>query len=387
MRLRTRDVVSPALSHISMWMPQNMRRRWRISPAAERGLGDWSGAITHLEGALGLYARVGDLRAIGRIVFETVETFIWTGHFDDAAQIVGGLSHLRGDESTYRARLMAALGWIHAVRSEFSDAMEAFDEALASPAVTPFLARVLGYRSFCHLYLLELEEALEVSRQSVSLSNPHDSPWTHALSLSLVMRSLYHLGKPDQALKIAMDLEPLARGVGQLGALSFSISIKAWAEFAREPNLKLLDQRICDTVTFHRGAQLSWFLGQSLVQMSLVRFFAGDWGSAWAIAEEAGAAELSAVFGGLGTGMLLRLAAYAGDREKVLELVGQAQSQLSITGKPNAIGSWLLLMDTVEAFAIIGERDRAALLYPVVHELLRCGALSISFPYRLLETR
>jgi tetratricopeptide (TPR) repeat protein len=354
---------------------------------AERGLGDWSAAIAHLQESLGLYASVGDLRSIGRVVFEMVETFVWTSQLDAAAEIAErGLSHLRSDESAYRARLLAARGLIHGMRGEFSPAMKAFDEALASPAVTPFLARVLAYRSLCHFYFLQVDQALKDSRKSAALSNAQDSPWTHALALSIAMRSLYHLGQPDQALGIGIKLEALAKGVGQLAALSICLSIRAWAEFAREAALAFLDRKIRNAVTFHRGTRLSFFLAQSLAQMSQVRFFAGDWDPAWSIAEEARATERPGAFAGLGAAMMLRLAAYSGDRGRVLELVDQTQLQLPLPGHVNTIGAWSLLTGTVEALAIIGERRRAAELYPQVRELLGCGAAWMSFGCRFPET-
>ncbi|MBV8362564.1 MAG: AAA family ATPase, partial [Deltaproteobacteria bacterium] len=354
---------------------------------AERGLGHWNAAIVHLQDSLGLYAKVDDLRSIGRVVFEMVETFVWTGHPDAAAEIAErGLSHLRSDESAYRARLLPALGLIHAIRGEFSPAMDAFDEALALPIVTPFKARVLAYRSLGHFYFLQLEQALKDSRRSAELSNPQDSPWSHALACSTIMRSLFHLGKPDQALRIGMELEPLAKAVGQLAALSICTSIQALAEFGREPDLAILDGRIREAVTFHRGTQLSFFLAQSLAQMSLVNFYTGDWDLASSLAEEACATERPGAFAGPGAAMLLRLAGYSGGHDRVLELVNQTQAQLPRLGQTNTIGTWSLLMGMVEALAMVGERGRAAELYPRVRELLACGVITMSFGCRFSET-
>jgi tetratricopeptide (TPR) repeat protein len=354
---------------------------------AERGLGEWSGAIAHLQDSLELYTGIGDLRSIGRVVFEMVESFVWTGHFDQAEEISErGLSHLRSDQGTHRARLLAAVGLIHAMRGEFSSAMRAFDEALASPAVTPFLARVLAYRSVCDFYFLKLHEALEDSRKSAALSNAQDSPWTHSIALARVMLSLYHLGRPDRALRIGVELEPLARGVGQLAVLSFCVSTQAWAEFGREPDLAILDGKIRNDVTVNRGARASLLLSQSLTQMSLVSFFSGNWDSARSIADEAHAAELPGVFRSLSVAMLLRLAAYSGDRDRVLELVEETQSQLPLPGRANTIGAWSLLMGMVESLAMVGERGRAGELYPRVRELLGCGAVCILFACRFVQT-
>jgi len=354
---------------------------------AERGLGAWSEAIAHLQESLGLYAVARDLRSIGRVVFEMVEGFIWTGHFDEAAEITEkGLSHLRFDEGAYRARLLAAWGFIHALRGQFSAAITAFDEALASPAVTPFLARLLAYRAACHSHFLRLDQALEDSRKSTALSSPQDSPWTHSAALTHTMVSLYHLGHANQARKIAIELEPLARGVGHLAALSYSVSIRAWAEFGREPDLLLLARRISDNVAANRGARVALFLSLSLAEMSRVRFLSGDWDSARAMAEEAAATEPRGVFRGVSVAMLLRLAAYAADRNRVLELAEQTQSQLPVAGRANTVGAFTLLMSTVESLTMIGERERAANLYPLVRELLGTKIVCLSYTCRFPET-
>jgi tetratricopeptide (TPR) repeat protein len=315
------------------------------------------------------------------------ESFVWTGHFGEAEEIAQrGLSHLRSTGNSYRAHLLGLLGYIRSVRGEFSCAMEAFDEALGSPAVTPFLiGRVLTYRSFHHFHLLKVDKALEDSRKSAALSNAQDSPWTYAAALSVAMCSLYYLGKPDQALKIAIELEPLAKRLAQLGALSSCVIIQAWAEFGREPNLTILDSRICDAVNLNRETQLSWFLPQSLAMLSLVRFLAGDWDSARSLAEEARATE-PGVVAGPSASMLLHLTAYSGDRDRVLELAEQTRSQLPMPGQANTIGAWSLLMGTVEALAMLRERGSAAELYPRLRELLGCGAVSIAFLCRFPET-
>ena len=355
--------------------------------SVERGLGDFKSAIAHLHESLRLYVSAGDSRSVGRIVFEMAESFLWTGHFEEAAEITErGLSHLRTDESAYSARLLTAQGFIHAIRGEFSPAMTAFDQALATPAVAPFLRRVLAYRSACQFYFLRLKESLDDAQKSASLTNAQDSPWTHAIALAHVMLALYHLGKPDQALSICTELEPLARSIGHLAAQTFCSSIRAWAEFGRDPDLKLLGERVGSIVTVNRGAHVPLFIADSLAQLSLARFIAGDLEAARSVALEADAVAPPGVFGGLGTAVLMRVAGYSNDREQVLKLLGETEVQLPVLGQPNPIRSWLLLMSTVEALWMVGERARAASLYPRVGELLATGAVSMHFACRFPQT-
>ena len=264
--------------------------------------------------------------------------------------------------------------------------MTAFDEALALPAVTPFLGRVLAYRSFCHLHLLQLREALEDGNKSIELTNAQDSPWTHALALALVMRSLYQLGRIDEALTIGTKLEPVARAAGHLAALSSCLSIQAWVEFAREPDLAILDSRMREAAKFDRDRRLSWFLAQSLTQLIEASFLAGNWDAARLMAEEARSAEPHGPFASLGAGIMLRLAAYSGDRDTVLELAKRIGRHLPIVGTAGTVGRWSLLMMMVESLAMIGERGRTAELYPLVAELLRCGVVCMPLTCRFPQT-
>ena len=82
--------------------------------------------------------------------------------------------------------------------------------------------------------------------------------------------------------------------------------------------------------------------------------------------------------------MLLRLAGYSGQRDRAVELADKTRPRLPIPKRANTIGTWLLLIGTIEGLAMVGERDRAAKLYPLVRELLesgvKCTALEIRFP-------
>ena len=49
------------------------------------------------------------------------------------------------------------------------------------------------------------------------------------------------LGSMEEALRIADELEPLARKIGQSYAVALCLSMRAWAEFAKAPDLAKLE--------------------------------------------------------------------------------------------------------------------------------------------------
>jgi hypothetical protein len=55
---------------------------------------------------------------------------------------------------------------IHGLRAEYFAATNAFDQALALPPVTSFLAQGLAYRSLRYFYLLQLEDALSTCNRT-----------------------------------------------------------------------------------------------------------------------------------------------------------------------------------------------------------------------------
>jgi hypothetical protein len=61
--------------------------------------------------------------------------------------------------------------------------------------------------------------------------------------------------------------------------------------------------------------------------------------------------------------------AYAAGREATLSLLEQSRHLLPGPQPPCTYGRWTLLLAAVEALAVVGERDEAAKLYPLVRDL------------------
>ena len=55
-------------------------------------------------------------------------------------------------------------------------------------------------------------------------------------------------------------------------------------------------------------------------------------------------------------------------------------------GQANTYGTWLMLMTMVEGLAVLGERRKAAKLYPLVLDAIATGTLAHVYGYRLLQT-
>jgi hypothetical protein len=78
--------------------------------------------------------------------------------------------------------------------------------------------------------------------------------------------------------------------------------------------------------------------------------------------------------------------AYAGDRTGALASFAENRIWMPREGQKNPRGSWSMLANVIEGFAMLDERSRAAELYPLALELISTGAVSLWTSARLTQT-
>jgi hypothetical protein len=132
-----------------------------------------------------------------------------------------------------------------------------------------------------------LKEADEDGFLSEQLGESKAPPWLRALQLRALHQTLLFLGRPEEAVRIADELEPLARKIGQSYTIALCLETRAWAEFGKEPDLAKLEIGLQQV---SKSDQMAWFAyskAVSEVQLSLVDFFRGNWASALSHAQAA----------------------------------------------------------------------------------------------------
>ena len=75
-----------------------------------------------------------------------------------------------------------------------------------------------------------------------------------------------------------------------------------------------------------------------------------------------------------------------GHRAEALALIDASRPIFPVVGRANATTSWLAALMGVEALALLGERDAAAELYPMVVDASRAGILLRPWDFRIVET-
>jgi eukaryotic-like serine/threonine-protein kinase len=347
---------------------------------AELGLERWDAALANLRQVLDIYTHLGDREMIGRSFTELADAFVWVGRSQEAAETARrGLSYLEGDISPNRVLLLAVLGEACAATGQYEPAQEALQEALAfaSRLADPKLeARVLGARLIVNLHYFRLREAAADGFLSEQLGGLDAPPWQRARQLRVLHQTLLTLGRLEEALKIADELEPLAMKIGQAYSVALCLSTRTWLEFVREPDLAKLEAGFQEVSKSDAKARFPFWDVLTDVQLSALDFVRGDWAAALSRADTASRIDpqMSSIQG-FGQGALFRQMAYSGDRDGALALLEKQRASLPLSGRENTRGSWWTLGMVIEGLFMLGERAQAGQLYPLVRELIDTGAV------------
>jgi tetratricopeptide (TPR) repeat protein len=357
--------------------------------AAARGLGNWSEAFSCWNQAIDLYTAAGDSQATGCVFFDLFEGLVWSGRDRDAETLAQrGVSGLKKDPAN-RAYLNAVLGLMHSLKGRHGPAAEAFGEALGVAREIgdrKLVARIHAYRAVSDFYFLQLQDALANGRAAADLGQSEGSPWSRAIGLSRLQVSFHHLGRDNEAQAVTNELQPLARKIGHFGALSFSDLTQAWMDFARDPDLDRLYRGLAADVEFSRATKTPLLLAPGLAQLSVVEFLRANQSAALDYAEQALKLSPFPVMLGFGAGAMFRPIAYAGDRQRALDLLEKSRAKLPRAGEANTLGSWAMLLPVVEGLYVMGEWAAAANFYDLIIELIGTGTICMGWIARFPQT-
>jgi len=236
------------------------------------------------------------------------------------------------------------------------------------------LGMVLLSKTYHHCWHLQPLDAVESGLRAADiLREAGDLDNLSNLSFNTQF-ALLNLGRVNEAAEIGREAEPLATRLGNLGALlsvrraiatgqlMVTGEIKRFEEFAKA------DMDLC-----RRTGNL--MIAHAYTYLGYVHFWRGEWGQALAHFQEAANLEPPGFLVGFDWGALFLVKAYVGDRDSALAMLGQSQGRLPRSGRANTLGSWEMLSAAVEGLAVLGEREKAAKLYPLVLEAVDTGAV------------
>jgi len=97
--------------------------------------------------------------------------------------------------------------------------------------------------------------------------------------------------------------------------------------------------------------------------------------------------EPEAAFAGQSAAILAIHQALRGRDEDVLALWEARKERLPVAGRVNSLGSWNMMFGFTEALYLIGRREEAAALYPLILEALELDTDWVTFDCRPIRTR
>ena len=356
---------------------------------ARRSLGRWEEALADWREALAAYEELGDVEAVGRASLQLALQLAWGARWEEALEISRrGLVALGERVSADRCRLLTragltlSLGGYHTAGDGMIAQAVAMAEQLGDQCL---LGRVLASKTVHHWAYMQLPEIVDSGLRAGELLRSAGDLWSLADALWPSQHALLLLGRLDEVAKITQEVEPLASRLGHLGALlqtrrgcgvrefMLTADLDRYQEFARG------DLELCRDVG-------SPFISISYTLLGLVHFWRGRWQEALESFQEAARLEPSGFWAGADWAFLFLSKAYAGDRNVAAAMLEERWDNLPRPGQASTDGAWVMLGAVVEGLAVLGEREEAASLYPLVLEGIDTGSIMRWPDARLLQS-
>jgi len=208
--------------------------------------------------------------------------------------------------------------------------------------------------------------------------------WNLANALAYAAISLSWMGRFDDASHTGKEAEELARRVGSWSAWAFADRAQTNQRFGRHPDLSWYEQDGRNALELGQQQGFGWLAGIGHVRLGLAAFWHGRWDEALTRFQDALELEGWRALGYVGRVFLTH--AYLGNRAQALELIEKARPQFPVLGQANTTARWTLALMAAETFAVLGEHDASAELYPTTLEAMGTGAIARGLDFRLMQT-
>jgi class 3 adenylate cyclase/tetratricopeptide (TPR) repeat protein len=356
---------------------------------ALRSLGRWEEAFVDWDEALAAYDEMGDAEAVGRICYEMSAQFIWAARPEKAMETARrGLMTLGERASVDRCRLLARAGLTLSGAGYYTAADGMLTQAMAIAEQLDdqrLLGTALVGKAFNHCFHMEMPDAVDSGLRAAELLRPIGDVWELTRALWGTQVALTLLCRFDDVTEVGDELEPLATRLGHLGALLIARRSRAVRELMLTADLDKLKEFARGDLEFCRNADMPW-ISHSYSYLGLAHFWSGRWQEALEHFQEAVKLESLGPFAGSDWVLLFLWKAYFGDKDEALAMLREKMGDLPRSGQRNTLGAWTMLFGVVEGLALLGEREQAAKLYPLVLEAIDTGALARLWTWGLLQT-
>jgi tetratricopeptide (TPR) repeat protein len=345
---------------------------------ALRSLGRWEEALADWRAAVATYEELGDAQAVARVCNGLCALLAYAARWDEGLEVARrGLGALGQQVSVDRCRLLAATGTHLSLSGDYDTGAPLLTEALAMAEELGderLLGYVLSTRANMNMWYLQPREALDAGLRAAELLRSAGSLWVLADTLWYTQYALSFLGRSDEAARMGEEAEGLAIRLGHLGALltvrrgSGLSDLRLTGDIDRFEEFARADLELC------RSADMPW-VSNTYTYLGLAHFWRGRWDQALESFREAARLEPPGMLAGFDWAGLFMCQGYMDDKDAALAALEERREGLPRPGRANTLGAWAMLFAAVEGLAVLGEREEAAKLYPLVLEGVNSGAL------------
>jgi len=354
-----------------------------------RSLGRWEEALTDWREALDIYEELGDAEAVGRLSSDITIQLVWGARFVQAFEISRrGLVALGERVSADRCHLLARAGLTVSMAGYYTAGNGMIAQAVAMAEQLGderLLGLVLTSKAVHHWAYLQLPEMADSGLRAAGPLRSAGDLWPLADALWASQFGLLFLGRLDEVAKISQEVEALASRLGHLGALVQAGRARGLREFMLTGDIDKYEEFARGNLELCRSAGNPWICN-SYTLLGLAHFCRGRWQEALEHFQEAVRLEPPGFWSGGEWSFLFSGKAYAGDKDAALATLEQRRDNLPRSGQVNTNGAWTMLFRVVEGLVVLGERNEAAKLYPLVLEAIDTGAVIPWLGDRLLQT-
>lgn len=358
---------------------------------AHISLGRIDDALVAWERALDEYEALGDVDAIGALCLALGLRLATAARFAEASALTRrGLSVLGEKVSTERARLLARLGLIAVYDGDpasgdalFEEALMVIDEVGDEVGDETTKRAIFGDIAGGYAGCLRMAEVAEMGIEARRRAGDH---WHTADMLWPLAWGLACLGRLDEADTVSDELLILTERTRHHSAAIWGHRARGICEFFRTGDLDAYAAfALRDREMLTEHMQGAW-LGTSYAFLGHAEFLRGNWDAAGTWLGRGPVQTGPNLAGSCSAAWFLYLA-YLGRRADAYAVFLRHRSELPVSGRPNTVGSWSLLLGFTEGLYLLGKHEEPAAWYPLVVE---AGTVSRALttnvaPLQLLE--
>ena len=339
-----------------------------------RSLGRPAGARDAWNEALPIYEGLGATEQVARLCLDTAYAWTLEGDYQKAVDVCHrGLAAVGEGESPERCRLEAATGFSLGNIGEHDDANTRLEQARTmaeSLGDRRLLGEVLRYDARFRLYHGEISRMTDAGLRSVEALRAAGAMWDVADVSALLQAARMMSLHPQEALELDNKVRPLAERLGHHGALFVADMSRGLSQVVLDGRLETHEESTKRGISrWQQAGEIGPWMGSLMFGTSL--FYQGRWDEAVESFHTATSFAF-APFAGIAWGARFLVEAYDG-RPGARGIWDEHRARVPEKGAGGFLGAWMFARASVEALAMLGDRNEAHALHPLIVEALAQG--------------